>query len=1055
MIPEESDEDLPVTVQGDGDKVDTIPYIPGDLEDEQFNTAINDTSDDPMTVMGKPLTTAFVSSNVHVPTEKVGCLQVTNQLREFLNHFPLESKEKAFEQIYKILQVLEAYLIHNPQQHIHCMSPDNEYVSLIMYAITIEIDLCNFLAIWAVLSILLYTESNTLQHVKSLQQVMNKYYDTHPTNIMSRLEHQASIIMKAMYDSVNNDNFDNLSGDIDRVSGAVDNDYDANDYDANDYDKDDHVMPYDKDEHERPHDSDNEYMIDDNDNDQMPTKYGNDYETVSDKVKHDENMKSYEPNDVGKKDMVIYKRVNCIPTKEKRPIETRDIDDFMREYDEMYKSMEYKQIHDYYEAQRHIQSTMEGDTPIKTSQNRQCIDNVRDYDKEHDRILNSVHHRLDLGPNMLPGAQQYTTVESAAALSKQDKFKGKYDENTCNENGQYRNELYKRAENMVPQLDGTYNVSDDSDTDSHSYLDLTSSNIIAHRMQGQKQRHEIDTRAHTNRQLALKEGMKPNANIKMRRQKVPDDEDIDINKIAQANRPKEDRNKADITAKQYKENEAKRLALEKVKRIQGQNDSKNREAKRHMIEKAKIEALIEKHRLHTLKTPDEVNKSGTGKNAIEKGQEGTSKGKPPYKKATKDIQIKKLCKKGTEATSAKKGKADTLLGDPVANTTTGIEKAKEKGQKDKIGIDDIGIFEFIFKGLPELPELKGIDEDRLKELQNAIQEQLHKRDEERERNITKRVQEFKKTFDFVNSHLLKGVATMAELTKLDNRQPMGKIKPTDKMVMMPSLFDGMKPATSKQHYDRFNLYINFQTKSGHLTDPVKEAIDLFEHMLDKTALVWFQMNKSKFKDLTMLKTMFLQRYNPWGKTKREQLQSWNILSFNPKTTDVDEHIYLINTLGDMVDQKEEAKKEKFIETMPTVMQTHLITCKDWDMVKDTTKSLEHIIMKCDPPTPAMPMMATGATVLGLYSHIAHSVDKEEGDIPQPFKGTKPKQTRGRGKPKGKPQDQRQNPPKIQEVDETYNYESPNNYYHNASSQSRGHRPYNGQSGNQQFRGLVP
>ena len=254
------------------------------------------------------------------------------------------------------------------------------------------------------------------------------------------------------------------------------------------------------------------------------------------------------------------------------------------------------------------------------------------------------------------------------------------------------------------------------------------------------------------------------------------------------------------------------------------------------------------------------------------------------------------------------------MGDLVANAATGTAKATEKGQKDKIGIDDTGIFEFIFYCLPEPPELEGVDEDRLRELQNAIQEQLCQRDEERERNITKRVQEFKKPFDFVNSHLLKGVATMAELTKTDNRQPMGKIKPTDKMVMMPSLFYGTKPATSKQHYERFNLYINFQTKSGHLTDPVREAIDLFEHMLDKTALVWFQMNRSKFKDLTTLKTMFLQRYNPWGKTKREQLQSWNILSFNPKTTDVDEHIDLINTFGDMVDQKEEAKKEKFIET---------------------------------------------------------------------------------------------------------------------------------------------
>ena len=549
--------------------------------------------------------------------------------------------------------------------------------------------------------------------------------------------------------------------------------------------------------------------------------------------------------------------------------------------------------------------------------------------------------------------------------------------------------------------------------------------------------------------------MKPNINIKTRRQKVPDDEDIDINKIAQGDRPKDDRNKADITAKQYREKEAKRLALEKAKRLQGQNDSNDIEAKRHMIEKAEIEALIEKRRRHTLKTPDKVNKLGTGKNAIEKGQEGTKKGKPPYKKATKDIQIKKSRKKGIEAKNAEKGKPDTLLGDPVANTATGIEKAKQKGQKDKIDIDDIGIFEFIFKGLPEPPDLEGVDEDRLRELQNAVQEQLCKRDKERERNITKRVQEFEKTFDFVNSHLLKGVATMAELTKSDSRQPMGKIKPTDKMVMMLSLFDGTKPATSKQNYERFNLYINFQTKSGHLMDPVKEGIDLFEHTLDKTALVWFQMNKSKFKDLTMLKTMFLQRYNPWGKRKREQLQSWNILSFNPKTADIDEHIDLINTLGDMVDQKEEAKKEKFIETMPMMIQTHLIMCEDWDTVKDTAKSLEHIIMKCDPPTPAMPMMATGATVPGLNSHIAHSVDKEEGDIPQLFKGTKPKQTRGRGKPKGKPQDQRQNPPKAQEVEDTYTYKSPNNYYHNGPSQSRSCRHYNGQSRNQQFRGFSP
>ena len=169
-----------------------------------------------------------------------------------------------------------------------------------MYAITIEIDQCNFPAIWAVLSILLDTQSNTLQCVKSLQQVMNNYYDKCPMDVMSRLEQQASDIMKAMYDSINNDNFYSISGDTDRVSGAADNDYDVNDYDKDKYE---HVMPYDKDtedvpydsDNDVPYDSDNESMPDDNDNEQMPAKYASDYETVLNKVKHDE------LNDVGNK----------------------------------------------------------------------------------------------------------------------------------------------------------------------------------------------------------------------------------------------------------------------------------------------------------------------------------------------------------------------------------------------------------------------------------------------------------------------------------------------------------------------------------------------------------------------------------------------------------------------------------------------------------------------------------------------------------------------------------------------------------------------------------
>ena len=428
-IPEEEEEDTQMAEKQEVDDPDMVAYTLDDSEEESFNTAIDDTSEDPTIVMGKPVTTAFISDDIRIPTEKVGCLQVTSQLQQFLNHFPSKSKKKAFEQIYQILQMLDTYLIDNPQQHQYCMSPDSEYISLIMYSTKLEINLCNFPAIWAVFSILLDTQSNELQYVKTLQQVVDDYYDRCPMEVMSRLEHQITDIMNAMYDSVTNDNFDSISDDTDRVSGVIGNDYDKNDNDQ---------MPYD------------------NDNEQMPYEYDNDNDTATREMRYDGNMTN-ELKDVGTKDKVPYRRDDKRMTKVKWSIETNDIDnDFMREYDNMHKSMEDRQINDFNEARRHIQSAMMGDTPVKTGQNRQCIDNVSDYDREHHRIFKSVHHRLDLGPNMLPGAQQYTTVESAAALKIQDKIEGKYNENMQSTNGQYRNEMYKRAESMIPQLDGTF-----------------------------------------------------------------------------------------------------------------------------------------------------------------------------------------------------------------------------------------------------------------------------------------------------------------------------------------------------------------------------------------------------------------------------------------------------------------------------------------------------------------------------------------------------------------------------------------------------------------------
>ena len=66
------------------------------------------------------------------------------------------------------------------------------------------------------------------------------------------------------------------------------------------------------------------------------------------------------------------------------------------------------------------------------------------------------------------------------------------------------------------------------------------------------------------------------------------------------------------------------------------------------------------------------------------------------------------------------------------------------------------------------------------------------------------------------------------------------------------------------------------------------------------------------------------------------------MSFDPQKTDIDEQIDLVLTLGNMLQEDKQAKMEKFIETMPTIIQTHLIIEPNWAEVTKKAKNLEHI-----------------------------------------------------------------------------------------------------------------
>ena len=182
------------------------------------------------------------------------------------------------------------------------MSPDSEYITLITYATTLKIDLCNFLAIWPVLSILLDTMSSDLQYVQYLQQVVNDYYDTRTQEVMTKLEQQAFKIQDIMYDSITKHNFDSVSDAVDRVSDAVDSDLDKVNINS------------------------------------IKLTYDNASNTNTGSTKYDQNTKGA-PKDTDTKDNVQNDRYDNTVTQVKWSTETNEIDNrYLRDYNNMRRS---------------------------------------------------------------------------------------------------------------------------------------------------------------------------------------------------------------------------------------------------------------------------------------------------------------------------------------------------------------------------------------------------------------------------------------------------------------------------------------------------------------------------------------------------------------------------------------------------------------------------------------------------------------------------------------------------------------------------------------------
>ena len=119
----------------------------------------------------------------------------------------------------------------------------------------------------------------------------------------------------------------------------------------------------------------------------------------------------------------------------------------------------------------------------------------------------------------------------------------------------------------------------------------------------------------------------------------------------------------------------------------------------------------------------------------------------------------------------------------------------------------------------------GVDDDQLLVIQNDLRERLKARYEARERAVTRKLHELEQKHEFATSKFLKHFALVSELLELTVKDSQAKVKPADKMFMIPALFDGETPEKAKRTMkDSINI-LNFKQKKVIYKKPQKRSFN--------------------------------------------------------------------------------------------------------------------------------------------------------------------------------------------------------------------------------------
>ena len=164
-------------------------------------------------------------------------------------------------------------------------------------------------------------------------------------------------------------------------------------------------------------------------------------------------------------------------------------------------------------------------------------------------------------------------------------------------------------------------------------------------------------------------------------------------------------------------------------------------------------------------------------------------------------------------------------------------------------------------------------------------------------------------------------------------------------------FTGQDKKLAKSHSAEFSKYLDYQNQQGTIPrdqQHLPKIISMFKLTLQYIALGWFQTESPNWQTEDQIKQEFLQWFNPWGNTRRQQQDAWNKLKFDMTKDNVDAFVVDMKMLASILGHNDEMIMEKFKDIFPDPnIEAALIAMDDFTAMQTKAKQLVQIYKPAD------------------------------------------------------------------------------------------------------------